>query len=227
MTRLELALLGGFHAALDGVPISGFDSDKTRALLVYLVVEAAYPHRREALARLLWPEFPEDAARRNLRHTLFKLRQALGEQEGTPGVLLVAPQTVHLDPTSAVQLDVAAFAAHLAACRAHRHRTPAACTTCHAHFTQAAALYCGPFLPGFSLAGCQAFEEWLLLQREGLHRAAVGALSHLVAYHATRADYPAALEYTSRSQGYSPRPNMDAVPKSLYWGIPVAAKRNV
>jgi predicted ATPase/DNA-binding SARP family transcriptional activator len=204
MTRLELALLGGFHAALDGTPISGFDSDKTRALLVYLAVETAYPHRREALAGLLWPEVADDAARRNLRYTLFKLRQALGEQEGALGFLLVTPQTVRLNPAAAVQLDVAAFAAHLAACRAHRHRTSAACTTCHAHFAQAAALYCGPFLPGFSLAVCQAFDEWLLLQREGLHRAAVEALGYLVEYHANRAEYPPALEYTYRQLALEP-----------------------
>src|SRR3954454_22645661 len=137
MARLDLALLGGFHAALDGTPIRSFDSDKTRALLVYLAVEAAYPPRREALAGLLWPEFADDAARRNLRYALFKLRQALGEPENGPGFLLVTPQTVGLDPSADIRLDVAAFADHRTACRAHQHRHLEHCATCHARLEQA------------------------------------------------------------------------------------------
>src|SRR5690242_15717043 len=141
MARLEMALLGGFHAAIDGTPVSGFDADKSRALLAYLAVEAAYPQRREVLAGLLWPEFPDEAARRNLRYSLFRLRQALGEEEGAPGFLLVTQHTVRLDPQADRVLDVAAFAGHIAAWRAHRHRKPATCSTCHAHLYQAVALY--------------------------------------------------------------------------------------
>ena len=76
MAHLTLSLLGGFHAAMDGMPVPGFDTDKTRALLAYLAMEAAHAHGREALAGLLWPELPDEAARRNLRNALFKLRQA-------------------------------------------------------------------------------------------------------------------------------------------------------
>ena len=54
MARLEMSLLGGFHALVDGSPVSGFDTDKTRALLVYVVVEASRAHSREGLAGLLW-----------------------------------------------------------------------------------------------------------------------------------------------------------------------------
>jgi predicted ATPase/DNA-binding SARP family transcriptional activator/tetratricopeptide (TPR) repeat protein len=204
MARLELALLGGFHAAVDGAPISGFDADKTRALLAYLAVERAYPHRREALAGLLWPEFSDDAARRNLRYALFKLRQALGEDAAQPGFLEVTPQTVAVDPAGACESDVAAFAQLLAACRAHRHRRLAACATCHARFQQAVALYRGAFLQGFFLADCQAFEEWLLLKREGLQQAAVEALASLAHYHEARAEPDRALDYTYRLLALEP-----------------------
>src|SRR5690348_12332921 len=76
--RLQISLLGGFHASVDASPLTGFDTDKTRALLVYVCVESSRAHSRETLAGLLWPEIPDDAARRNLRNSLFKLRQALG-----------------------------------------------------------------------------------------------------------------------------------------------------
>ena len=36
MGRLEILLLGPFQASLDGGTLSGFDSDKVRALLTYL-----------------------------------------------------------------------------------------------------------------------------------------------------------------------------------------------
>ncbi len=51
--RLELTLLGPFHASLDGEAITAFKSNKVRALLAYLAVEAGRPQRRAALAALL------------------------------------------------------------------------------------------------------------------------------------------------------------------------------
>src|SRR3954465_12160785 len=121
MPRLSISLLGQFQATIDSAPVTGFDTDKTRALLAYLAIEAARPHSREALAALLWPELPEDAARRNLRNSVFKLRQALGEDDGGAGLLRVDTRTVQIDPAAGVQVDAAIFAALIAACRAHRH----------------------------------------------------------------------------------------------------------
>ena len=59
MPHLTLSLLGGFEALLYGQPITAFDTDKTRALLAYLAVEAGHAHRRAELAGLLWPDLPE------------------------------------------------------------------------------------------------------------------------------------------------------------------------
>src|SRR5436309_14377767 len=115
MARLEISLLGGFHALVDGSPVSGFDTDKTRALLVYVVVEASRAHSREELAGLLWPEVGEEAARRNLRKSIFKLRQCLGEEGAKgrhgypplqPGFLRFTPQTVQIDPACDYRRDV-------------------------------------------------------------------------------------------------------------------------
>ena len=43
MAQLTLTFLGSFQAALDGTPIGRFQTDKVRALLAYLAVEAAQP----------------------------------------------------------------------------------------------------------------------------------------------------------------------------------------
>ena len=50
MASLRVKLFGPFEVSLDGQAVIGFDSDKVRALLAYLVVEADQPHRREKIA---------------------------------------------------------------------------------------------------------------------------------------------------------------------------------
>ncbi len=59
MTRLELSFLGSFQVKLGGQPVTGFETDKVRALLAYLAVEYGNPHRREQLAALFWPGWPD------------------------------------------------------------------------------------------------------------------------------------------------------------------------
>jgi DNA-binding SARP family transcriptional activator len=81
MARLRISLLGPFEVWLDGEPITSFHSDKVRALLAYLAVEAGRPHRRETLAGLLWPDYPDRSARTSLSNTLSHLRTALRDRE--------------------------------------------------------------------------------------------------------------------------------------------------
>ena len=47
----------------------------------------------------------------------------------------------------------------------------------------------GDFLPGFFLEDSQAFDEWLMLKREGLQRQALEVFSRLATYHEMRAEY--------------------------------------
>jgi DNA-binding SARP family transcriptional activator len=53
---------------------------KVRALLAHLAVKADRPHRRETLAGLLWPDYPERSARASLRNALSDLRTAIGDR---------------------------------------------------------------------------------------------------------------------------------------------------
>src|ERR687888_605944 len=88
MARLALSFLGPLQITLAGESVTAFRSDKERALLVFLALEADRPHRREALIGLLWPEQPESLALNNLRKSLHRLRQALREPrtQAAPGV---------------------------------------------------------------------------------------------------------------------------------------------
>ena len=80
MPTLSLTLFGPFSAAIAGraVPLP---TDKTRALLAYLALAPDTPHRREALAGLLWPDQPEALARQNLRKTAGRLKAALEDDD--------------------------------------------------------------------------------------------------------------------------------------------------
>ena len=89
MPRPSISLLGTFQVTLDDRPVTNFVTDKTRALLAYLAVERDRPHRRESLAGLLWPDQPDQDARRNLRQALFNLRQALADTDEQQPVLCI------------------------------------------------------------------------------------------------------------------------------------------
>jgi DNA-binding SARP family transcriptional activator/predicted ATPase len=199
MARLVIRLLGPFQASLDGAPLTGFHSDKVRALLTYLCVEAERPHRRERLAGLLWPDLPERAARTNLRHALANLRQVIadrassGDQQVAPAFLLITRQTIRFNTESDAWVDAQAFASAL---QAMQRPIP--------QLEGAIEWYHGEFLEGFTLPDSSIFEEWLLLQRECFHRLALDALHRLVRGYTTQGEYERALAYAWRQVELDP-----------------------
>ena len=150
MARLSLSVLGPFQAALDGEPIARFESDKVRALLAYLAVEADRPHRRERLAGLLWPDRPDQVALSNLRSVLSNLRLAIADRRAQPPYLLVSRDTIQFNVASDCFVDVRAFTELVAPGRAGQPDD--------GRFQQAVALYRGRFLEGLSLDECADFE---------------------------------------------------------------------
>jgi predicted ATPase/DNA-binding SARP family transcriptional activator len=198
MAHLSLALLGPLQVSLDGAPVTAFESDKVRALLAYLVLEADRSHRRAALAGLLWPERPERAAHLSLNQALANLRHAIGDRAATAPVLRITPESIQWNTASDSDLDVTAFSDLLAACAQHPHRHPETCTACAKRLHQAAALYRGSLLDQFFLSDNAAFEEWALLTRERLHRRAIAALVQLAEYHEGRREYEQAQQHTWR-----------------------------
>jgi predicted ATPase/DNA-binding SARP family transcriptional activator len=178
-----------------------------RALLAYLAVEAGRAHSRDALVALIWPDQPDETARQNLRHVLYKLRQTLHdttERADTPAFLVVTPQTVQLNPDADIWLDMAVFSSLMATCRSHRHRRVRSCPACVVRLREAATLYRGDFLEGFFMGESAPFEEWLLIEREGLHRQALEVFVHLAEHHVGRGEHERALEYAYRQLEFEP-----------------------
>jgi DNA-binding SARP family transcriptional activator/predicted ATPase len=187
VSHLTIRLLGPFEVTLDGKAVTSFATDKVRALLAYLAMTPDQPHRRETLAGLLWPEFPERSARASLRNALGNLRRAIGDHEASPPCLLVTRQTIRFNTESDHWLDTAEFSSLLASSDAAGDA-----------LEPAVALYRGSLLEGFSIPDSAAFEEWLVLTREQLGRQVGDALRDLVAWHQDRGAYDQALPYAWR-----------------------------
>jgi WD40 repeat protein/DNA-binding SARP family transcriptional activator len=190
MARLALSFLGSFQVTLDGQPASGFESNKVRALLAFLAVEADRPHARESLAGLLWPDYPDRSALNSLRSALANLRGAIGDRDAEPPFLLITRTTVRFNEASDHQLDTAEL-----------QRAATAPIDGLAFITQ---LYLGDFLAGFSLSDSPPFEDWLLMRREGFRRQAQDALSRLAVHHEHLGDYECALTLARRGLELEP-----------------------
>src|SRR5262245_23556854 len=198
MARLELSFLGPLRVVLDGRPVDGLGYDKVRALLAYLAVEGDRSQRRETLAALLWPDHSDKEARHGLSQALTTLRHALGDATASPPYLLASRDAIGFNPASDHWVDVTAFVALREASDRHPHRQLAVCAACADRLAQATALYRGDFLTGYSLAGCEEFEDWVRAQRERLRRRCLVGLEHLATFHERRGDYAQAREAVAR-----------------------------
>ena len=201
----SIALLGTFEVTLDGTSITGMLPAKGRALLAYLVVEAARPHQRDVLAELFWPDHSPQVARDSLRQALSTLRQVLGDRTA---VLHVAPDHARDAPASTRPATI---------CRSRRVRgvwsVPAllirilisigvrsACAASRRRPRFIAATSCSTSRWAIALA----FEEWAALYRERLHGQMLDLLFHLANYHEQRGGYDLARQYAERQIDLDP-----------------------
>ena len=197
MGFLEIRLLGPPRVGLGGEDVTEIRSEKGRALLAYLVVEADQPHRREKLAGLLWPGYPEASARASLRRALADLRMAIDDQGASPPYLDISRQTIQYDKHSGAWVDVTAFNALVRSPQSINEETLAG-------WEEALALYRGEFMDGFSLPDSPEFEQWQLQNREQLKRHALETLQRLVECLEERGEYGRGLEYAWRAVEMEP-----------------------
>lgn len=125
---------------------------KPTAILAFLLTRKG-PVERMELARMFWPDSPEERARHSLREALRRIRRAAG---GDP--------FLSADP---VEIDVARFAIDVDLCRE---------TLKQGDLDSAVSLWRGPFLQDITLEGCWAFEEWKEHQRQVLAAEVASAL---------------------------------------------------
>jgi DNA-binding SARP family transcriptional activator len=164
---LELSLLGSPCAALDGIPLNGTLLHKDLALLYHLAV-SGQPQPRGCLAALLWGDFSEESARRNLRKSVSELHRRLGDH------LAIARDEIALVPAH-YTLDVWIF---------EQFAKGEIAAADPAQLQAAAALYRGDFLAGFSLHNAPDYERWVYGVQERLRGTAVFVLTTLAAKQA-------------------------------------------
>ncbi|MEM7029527.1 MAG: BTAD domain-containing putative transcriptional regulator [Chloroflexota bacterium] len=187
MSQLSLSFLGTFQAKLNDQPVSAFRSAKVQGLFIYLVLEATRAHSRDVLATMFWPSETEVTARKNLRQSLYQLRQVLPDKDLAEPFFLITRASVQFNQKSNHALDVAEFDQHL-----QQHQPE-----------KASQLYEDTLLPGFT-CDSEAFEDWLRLQRELRHRQALIALSTATEQALTQKETTQAQVYAQRQLQLEP-----------------------
>ncbi len=140
MTLIKGTLLDFPMATLDDRHIK-LPYRKAEAAFYYLLVEKRTT--RDELIGLLWPDFPECAARKNLRNALYQIRKSLG-----PNVILTPGQTeVFFAPEVIVNTDLDQFLSDDG---------------------QGYASYINGFLSGFTVKDAPDFENWMQVYRHRL-----------------------------------------------------------
>jgi DNA-binding SARP family transcriptional activator/predicted negative regulator of RcsB-dependent stress response len=147
MSDIKLSFLGPATFSRRGQPVD-LQSAKAVALLAYLAVTRT-AHTREHVFDLLWPDSLPEAARKNLRNTLWALRKALGDD-------LLQTEADRLALAPAVWVDLHTFEAMLSG-----NNAPAPHT-----LQPTLDLYRTALLDGLALADTPDFEIWLATERE-------------------------------------------------------------
>ncbi len=176
MSFPRLLLLGKPKFEYQDRPVE-LSSAKAVALLAFLAA-ARESQPRERLIGFLWAESTEEAARKNLRNTLWSLRKALGDD-------VVSADDDQLALGEAVWTDVREF-------ERLGESDPEA----------AVALYRGPFLDGLSVSDAPDYEIWLTGERERLAESCSRALMVLVGKHRDAGNWRRVVEVAQRALAF-------------------------
>ncbi len=182
VSTLRLYFLGPPRFARDDYPVE-LTVAKAVALLAYLAVTRK-PQTRDRLLGLFWPESPADAARKNLRNTLWSIRKALGDH-------VVRADDDRLALHESVWVDLHEFE-ELTDFRQSKIQ----------NLNSKIDLYRGPFLDGLNLNDAPEFEIWLMTERERLGQLYLRALAALVDRHRAEGQWQEVSAIASRALVY-------------------------
>ncbi len=185
---LKIYTLGGVHLFRGNDSLSSLNSYKAQALLIYLAC-GQRSYSREVLADLLWDERSQSQASSNLRYLLSNLRKQLGDY------VTVTRKFAGINPEADIWLDAAVLEEGLHTVQQQGGLSSASVME---EVRGLLTLYQGEFLEGFYVTDCREFEDWLIGERERLHRLVVDALHDLVGYELQGGDYKAGIGDAAR-----------------------------
>ncbi len=193
LSKIRVRLLGGFEVWAGERQIAGFESQKVRALLAYLICNRRRAFTRDHLAGMLWPERDGDAARHALRQAVYNLRSKLPD---AGALLQVTNLEIGFVPRADLWLDVEAFEESL--------RLGSGRAVDPHYLAAAVQLYRGEFLTGFFVKDSPDFEDWMVAEQVRLRDAAVEALHHLIESYRRRGEYRFGVHYARRLVAIEP-----------------------
>ncbi len=195
---LRITMFGGLRLERGGQPLPPFSTHKARALFAYLVTFRDRRHPRAVLAGLLWPEAPQDRARRNLSDALWRLRRVVG-----PNVILTGEDALAFNTAADYWLDIEEFERLVDweieklgdwGSGSQPTNLPIYQST---NLRDAVELYRGDFLEGF-------YDDWAIRERERLRLRYLDALERLLVWRRDRGELAQALDYGLRLAAADP-----------------------
>jgi len=198
VAMLQVRLLGQFDVRAEGQRVL-LPSRFGQSLFAFLILNAGTPYRREKLAGLLWPESPEDTARKSLRTELWRIRKALNAHPNLSSNLIAAEELkVWFDPKGDYWLDVRALEQDNGDNSTHELAESGMFSS---RLMTALKLYTGELLPGF-------YDDWVLLERERVQAVFERKMALLLDQLVREQQWNAVLEWGERwiALGQTPEP---------------------
>ena len=109
MDPLRISLFGGIRLERGDAPPVPIPSASGRSLLAYLVTNRDRSHTRGLLAGKLWPDTPEQVARKRLSQALWQVQTVLAELSATEPYVLAESNTLRFNTRAPYWLDVEEF----------------------------------------------------------------------------------------------------------------------
>ncbi len=180
---LRIQLFQTLQVSNGRIPTLDMGSPTTRSLFAYLVLHHQQAIDRRRLAFRFWPRGSEQAARRNLRQYLHRIRQALEPIDPDGRFLTAEGHYVQFQPPEDWFLDTAVF--------------EQACTPPHENLSLAIQLYSGDLLEDL-------YDDWVLEERERLARLYRQALLRQIDREEAAGNLSAAVEYAQKYRAAEP-----------------------
>lgn len=189
MAAIRLELLGDYQIHTSSGTLITLSAKKSQALLAYLAIKPSQLVSRDKMASLLWSGSGPEQARQSLRQLLSTLRKELTQISPDAKLLVEESDFLGID-AAMITADVSEFESLLG-------------TGTEEALTQATEIYRGDFLDGFQLAE-DKFDQWVLAERDRLHRAALRAHSQLAEILARRGAIDEAVSVAQRALRIDP-----------------------
>jgi DNA-binding SARP family transcriptional activator/tetratricopeptide (TPR) repeat protein len=171
---LRLNTLGGIRVLADGTVVAGAAAQPRRLAVLALLARAGRAGvTREKILALLWPDEPEERARRSLNQAVYSLRRDLGSDDA-----LLGSKDLRLN-LDLIAVDVIEFDDAIQSGDVER----------------AVGLYAGPFLDGFVVPRAPELERWIEGERASLAHEYAAALERVAARAAERGDGHTAVDH--------------------------------